>query len=170
MSSFFSRSSSQSASAASSLHSKLDREAPTPTHEIFTIPLEGIVPTKKWEYNEEQLAKVSASPALPSPCSPIRPRRRPISVMSYPRTNIRQIEQLREYSQTLLLPESDPYHVWEKRFLSDPGCHPRYMRAAKWKLPEGKTRIKGTIEWRREFRPELIKPGDVGIESETGKM
>jgi hypothetical protein len=37
-------------------------------------------------------------------------------------------------------------------------------------LPDAKTRIKGTIEWRREYKPELIEPGDVGIEAETGKM
>jgi hypothetical protein len=36
-------------------------------------------------------------------------------------------------------------------------------------LPDAKTRIKGTIEW-REYKPELIEPGDVGIEAETGKM
>lgn len=31
----------------------------TPTSEIYTTPLEGIKPTKKWEYDEEQLKKVS---------------------------------------------------------------------------------------------------------------
>ena len=75
-----------------------------------------------------------------------------------------------QYTATLLLPESDPYHPWEARFLADPGCHPRYMRAAKWKMPDAKTRIKGTLEWRREFKPELIQPGDVAVEAETGKM
>lgn len=44
------------------------------------------------------------------------------------------------------------------------------MRAAKWKMDDAKKRIKGTIEWRREFKPELISPEDVGIEAETGKM
>lgn len=75
-----------------------------------------------------------------------------------------------QYTSTLLLPESDPYHPWEARFLADPGCHPRYMRAAKWKMPDAKNRIKGTIEWRREFKPELISPDDVSVEAETGKM
>jgi hypothetical protein len=60
--------------------------------------------------------------------------------------------------------------VWEKRFLEDVGTHARYMRAAKWKMDDAKKRIKGTIEWRREFRPELIEPGDVSIEAESGKM
>ncbi len=44
------------------------------------------------------------------------------------------------------------------------------MRAAKWKFEDGKKRIKGTIDWRREYKPELISPDEVGIEAETGKM
>ena len=44
--------------------SKIPKEEPvadnlTPTSEIYTTPLEGIKPTKKWEYDEEQLKKVS---------------------------------------------------------------------------------------------------------------
>jgi hypothetical protein len=31
------------------------------------------------------------------------------------------------------------------------------MRAAKWKMDDAKRRIKGTIEWRREFKPETGK-------------
>jgi hypothetical protein len=26
------------------------------------------------------------------------------------------------------------------------------------------------MDWRREFKPELIEPEDVGVEAETGKM
>lgn len=47
---------------------------------------------------------------------------------------------------------------------------PRYMRAAKWHLTEAQKRIKATIEWRRDFKPDLIPPEEVRIESETGKM
>ena len=47
---------------------------------------------------------------------------------------------------------------------------PRYMRAAKWNLDDGKKRIKATLEWRREFKPDIIPPDEVRIESETGKM
>ncbi|KAK8849803.1 hypothetical protein IAR55_005139 [Kwoniella newhampshirensis] len=78
--------------------------------------------------------------------------------------------QLKQYTKTLMLPESDPYYPWEKRFLADPGTHPRYMRAAKWKMEDAKKRIKGTLEWRREYKPELIEPGDVSIEAESGKI
>ncbi|OXC68142.1 pleiotropic drug resistance protein [Cryptococcus neoformans] len=80
------------------------------------------------------------------------------------------IAQLKEYTKTIALPESDQYYPWEQRFLSDPATHARYMRAAKWKLHDGKNRIKGTLEWRRTYKPELISPDDVGIEAETGKI
>lgn len=76
----------------------------------------------------------------------------------------------RQYTATLLLPKTDPYHPWEARFLADPGTHPRYMRASKWNIGNAKTRIKSTIEWRREYQPELIKQTDVAVEAETGKM
>jgi hypothetical protein len=52
----------------------------------------------------------------------------------------------------------------------DPGCAERYMRAAKFKLDDAKKRIASTLAWRREYKPELIPPEEVRIESETGKM
>jgi hypothetical protein len=70
----------------------------------------------------------------------------------------------------LLLPASDPYYEWELRWLNRPDTIPRYIRAAKWKLEDGKKRIKATLEWRREFKPDLIPPDEVKIEAETGKM
>ncbi|TFK56431.1 CRAL/TRIO domain-containing protein [Heliocybe sulcata] len=81
-----------------------------------------------------------------------------------------QIEALREYARSLLLPDSDPYHKWELRWLTKPDTIPRYMRAAKWKLDDGKRRIKGTLEWRREYKPDLIPPDEVKPEAETGKI
>ncbi|KAF8906927.1 CRAL-TRIO domain-containing protein [Mucidula mucida] len=77
---------------------------------------------------------------------------------------------LKEYADTLLLPESDPYHPWERRWLNKPDTMPRYMRSAKWNFPDAQKRIKATLEWRREFKPDLIVPEDVRIESETGKI
>jgi hypothetical protein len=70
----------------------------------------------------------------------------------------------------LRLPESDSYAEWELRWLDKPDTIPRYIRAAKWKVEDGKKRIRGTLEWRREFKPELIPPDEVKIEAETGKM
>lgn len=83
---------------------------------------------------------------------------------------VRKNQANEQYTKTLILPADDAYYPWESRFLADPGTHPRFMRAAKWKMDDAKRRIKGTIEWRREFKPELIQPGDVGVEAETGKM
>lgn len=81
-----------------------------------------------------------------------------------------KIEELRKYAFGLILPETDSYYPWEKRFLEDPGCMPRYCRAAKWNMANAKERIHGTIEWRREYKPDLIKPDDVKVEAETGKI
>lgn len=36
------------------------------------------------------------------------------------------------------------------------------MRAAKWKTHDAQKRIKATIEWRRDFKPDLIPPDEVG--------
>lgn len=44
------------------------------------------------------------------------------------------------------------------------------MRAAKWHLEDAKKRIKSTVEWRREFQPDLIEPGEIEVEQETGKL
>jgi len=44
------------------------------------------------------------------------------------------------------------------------------MRAAKFKLEDAKKRIASTLAWRREYKPDLIPPEDVRVESETGKM
>ncbi|KAI9066543.1 CRAL/TRIO domain-containing protein [Trametes sanguinea] len=93
-----------------------------------------------------------------------------VPVRTYTDEQKAKIRALREYADTLLLPESDPYHPWELRWLNKPDTMPRYMRAAKWDLEDAKKRLKGTIEWRREFKPDLIPPDEVRIESETGKI
>ncbi|SJL06625.1 related to PDR16 protein [Armillaria ostoyae] len=81
-----------------------------------------------------------------------------------------KISALGEYAHTLLLPENDPYHKRELRWLNKPDTMPRYMRSAKWNYPDAQKRIKATIEWRRDFKPDLIPPDEVRIESETGKI
>ncbi|KAI0066633.1 CRAL/TRIO domain-containing protein [Artomyces pyxidatus] len=81
-----------------------------------------------------------------------------------------KLKELGEYAETLRLPNSDPYAIWEGRWLHRPDTLPRYMRAAKWKLEDAKKRIQGTLEWRREFKPELIPPEEVKIEAATGKI
>lgn len=44
------------------------------------------------------------------------------------------------------------------------------MRAAKWNSADAEKRIKATLEWRREYKPDLIPPDEVKIEAQTGKM
>jgi len=68
------------------------------------------------------------------------------------------------------LPPTHPYATWEARWLAKPDTHPRYMRAAKWNFADAQKRIKATMEWRREFQPDLINPEEVRVEAETGKM
>lgn len=76
---------------------------------------------------------------------------------------VREIELFfSQYAESISLPPSDDYHKWERRWLSRPDTLPRYMRAAKWKLDDAKRRVKGTLEWRREFKPDLISPEEVG--------
>ncbi|KAF9446275.1 CRAL/TRIO domain-containing protein [Macrolepiota fuliginosa MF-IS2] len=91
-------------------------------------------------------------------------------IHEYTDEQLAQIDALREYAFSLLLPPTDPYHPWELRWLQAPDTLPRYMRAAKWIIPEGQRRIKATLEWRREYQPDLIRPDEVKIESETGKI
>ncbi|KAF7312721.1 CRAL/TRIO domain-containing protein [Mycena indigotica] len=81
-----------------------------------------------------------------------------------------QIAALSAYTSTIALPHTHSYHLWEQRFLSRLDTHPRYMRAAKWQLEDAKKRIRATMEWRREYQPDLITPDEVRVESETGKL
>lgn len=59
--SFFSSFGRSSSSSKTPKVEKVESEADTlnATSEIYTTPLEGIKPTKKWEYDQEQLKKVS---------------------------------------------------------------------------------------------------------------
>ncbi|KAH9854360.1 CRAL/TRIO domain-containing protein [Lenzites betulinus] len=93
-----------------------------------------------------------------------------VPTYSYTNDQKDKLRALREYANTELLPDSDPYHPWELRWLNRPDTMPRYMRAAKWNLEDAKKRLKGTIEWRRDYKPDLIPPDEVQIESETGKI
>lgn len=75
-----------------------------------------------------------------------------------------------QYAHGQLLPQSDPYRPWELRWLRNADTMGRYMRASKWNVDEAKKRIKATMEWRRDFKPDLIPPEEVKVESVTGKM
>ncbi|ETW86598.1 phosphatidylinositol transfer protein PDR16 [Heterobasidion irregulare TC 32-1] len=110
------------------------------------------------------MAKTTQFITAPAPGTVINP------VHTYTEEQTAQIAALREYAHSIALPESDPYHPFERRWLDRSDTLPRYMRAAKWKLDDGMKRIKGTLEWRREFKPDLIPPDEVKIEAETGKI
>lgn len=70
---------------------------------------------------------------------------------------------MHQFAETELLPESDSYRPWELRWLDKPDTMARYMRAAKWNLEDAKRRLKDTMEWRRDFKPDLIAPDEVRI-------
>lgn len=110
------------------------------------------------------MVKTTTILLFPDPSTVIRP------VHVYSEEQTAQIEELRQYAHSLVLPESDPYYKWELRWLNKSDTIPRYMRAAKWKMNDAQKRIKGTLEWRREFKPDLIPPDEVKVESETGKI
>lgn len=67
-------------------------------------------------------------------------------------------------------PPQDDYKKWEERWLAEHNLYQRYLRAAKGDLENAKKRIKSTLEWRRDFRPEIIAPASVSHEAETGKQ
>lgn len=61
MSGFFSSFGRSASSSKTSLKSvESNKEKVPETSDIYTTPLEGVKPTKKWEYDEEQLKKVSS--------------------------------------------------------------------------------------------------------------
>jgi len=91
-------------------------------------------------------------------------------VFEYDEGQKEKLQALREYAYSLHLPDGDAYAPWERRWLDRPDTMARYLRASKWKLDDARKRIKGTIEWRREFQPELIPPDEVKIEAATGKI
>ncbi|KAF8079230.1 CRAL/TRIO domain-containing protein [Lyophyllum atratum] len=93
-----------------------------------------------------------------------------VPVHQYTEEQKEKIQALRDYADTLLLPSTDPYHPWELRWLNKPDTMARYSRASKWNLADAQRRLKATVEWRRDFKPDLIPPDEVRVESETGKI
>lgn len=124
-------------------------------HTILTIPAPGTSIKPVYEYTQEQKDQIIGL--------------RQASSSSV--TNLKYIYPIYvKYADTVMLPPTDDYHPWELRWLNKPDTIPRYMRASKWNLRDAENRLKATMEWRREYRPDLIPPDEVKIESETGKM
>ncbi|KOS14725.1 hypothetical protein Malapachy_0985 [Malassezia pachydermatis] len=61
------------------------------------------------------------------------------------------------------------YEPYEHHWLSDPLIYSRYIRATRGDLKSAKKRIIETLTWRRDYRPEIIPPGEVSEEAYTGK-
>ena len=85
------------------------------------------------------------------------------------------IQELKGYTQNNLILKTEDedyedYAKWENRFLSMPDTYPRYLRASEWKLEEARRRLRETLQWRRQYRPDLIKPDEIALEAEGGKV
>jgi len=88
------------------------------TSQILTSPLPGTTVAPVRDYTEEQRTQIKA---LREVCSfSLRVARTALTTLGP------------QYVATLQLPEDDPYHPWELKFLDRPDTIPRYMRAAKW--------------------------------------
>jgi len=126
------------------------------SHIIFTSPLHGTQVNPIHKYSIDQLSQIQAL--------------RDVSMSLFNLTHVCLKSFPIQFAETILLPQTDSYHPWELRWLNLPDTIPRYMRAAKWRLDDAQKRLRATIEWRREFKPDLIPPDDIKIECETGKM
>lgn len=121
------------------------------THEVLTAIAAGTKVKPVYAHNNEQKEKLNA---LKEVCLFAVTRNISIDLGFLGIT-------LSQHALNLVLPETDPYHEWELRWLNQPDTIPRYMRAAKWNLEDAKKRIEGTIHWRRDFKPDLIPPEEV---------
>ncbi|KAL1670538.1 CRAL-TRIO domain-containing protein [Schizophyllum commune] len=91
-------------------------------------------------------------------------------IHEYDEDQRKMMKDLREYAETLRMPDTDSYAPWELRWLNKPDTIPRYCRAAKWNYQDAQKRLRSTLEWRRDFKPDLIPPDEVKVENETGKI
>ena len=88
------------------------------TSQLLTSPLPGTTVGPVYNYTEEQQAQIKALREVRSVA---------LGVIGTALTTLGS-----QYAATLQLPEDDPYHPWELRFLDKPDTMPRYMRASKW--------------------------------------
>lgn len=79
-------------------------------------------------------------------------------------------EEVRAWVKSIQLDEGDDYAKWEQRFLDSPGCIARCLRAENWKVEGAKKRLQATLEWRRDYKPDLIPPDEIKEETEGGKI
>ncbi|GAA96587.1 uncharacterized protein L969DRAFT_88063 [Mixia osmundae IAM 14324] len=120
----------------------------------------------------EGLRRVTTSKAQPTKRLLFVPVKVPSqwpTLASEEQTALEQIT--KHYKEELRLPESDGYAKTETRWvLDDPQCLVRFLRATDWNLEKSKDRLKETLEWRREYKPDLIKPSEIEPEVQGGKI
>ncbi|KAG2234083.1 hypothetical protein INT48_006228 [Thamnidium elegans] len=80
-----------------------------------------------------------------------------------------KVVKLKEYIESIMIPESDAYYASERGFVTDSTVK-RYMRARKWDYEQAKTMLENTVKWRRDYRPDELDPEYIKPEVETGKM
>jgi len=85
-----------------------------------------------------------------------------------PRENltVEQTETLNEFIQKL---ENDGLTPKERKFC-DECCLLRYLRARDWDIKKANKLLRESLEWREEYKPELITADDLKNEASTGKM
>ncbi|GAA5813432.1 hypothetical protein MFLAVUS_006910 [Mucor flavus] len=93
----------------------------------------------------------------------------PIAVAPLNEEQEAKVVKLKEYIESIMLPESDAYYPSERGFITDSTVK-RYMRARKWDYEQAKTMLENTIKWRRGYRPDELDPEYIKPEVETGKM
>ncbi|WFD41918.1 4-nitrophenylphosphatase [Malassezia psittaci] len=95
------------------------------------------------------------------------------STTSRPRkpVNDEQMQELREFvTEHRQSHPCDPaYAPFEEAWLKDIDLYKRYLRATNNDIKSSKRRIIETLEWRRDFRPEIIPPDEVAPEATSGK-
>ncbi|CAG8434799.1 11757_t:CDS:2 [Ambispora gerdemannii] len=79
------------------------------------------------------------------------------------------LTELETYVESILLPEDDAYYSHERAWVTE-ACLKRYLRASKWHINDAKQRIKYTLEWRRDYKPDQIDMEEMIEENLTGKM
>lgn len=85
-----------------------------------------------------------------------------IRIMSEVKTHLLELHKSLESSDASYIP-------WERRWIEDPTTSRRYAIAVKWDLANAKKRATDTLQWRREFKPDLLIPDEVKKEGESGK-
>ncbi|WFC97831.1 4-nitrophenylphosphatase [Malassezia yamatoensis] len=95
------------------------------------------------------------------------------SVTSRPKkpVNDEQVQELREFVNEYRQshPCDSAYTPFEEIWLNDIDLYKRYLRATNNDIKLSKRRIIETLEWRRDFRPEIIPPDEVAPEATSGK-